>query len=187
MCIPPPCVRTSVQLSSNAANRQGLHYACPGDELTFTCQVFNGAGLQWVNEPKICRSLPVGYTTANREGEMQSGSFYQSYLISVVRNPPFSNFSSNLTFTANASNVTVQCGDQLSSCSDTEAESSIIITGKCDLINLVYFLNKIRSYTPRCEIKNPHNITKLIHRPEEGLNLKYECILVSAMVHLAQE
>ena len=28
---------------------------------------------------------------------------------------------------------------------------------------------------------------KLIHRPEEGLNLKSECILVSAMVHLSQE
>ena len=27
---------------------------------------------------------------------------------------------------------------------------------------------------------------KLIHRPQEGLNLKCECILVSAMVHLRQ-
>ena len=29
--------------------------------------------------------------------------------------------------------------------------------------------------------------TKLIHRPEKELNLKSECILVSAMVHLPQE
>ena len=28
------------------------------------------------------------------------------------------------------------------------------------------------------------SIIKLIHRPEEGLNLKSACILVSAMVHL---
>ena len=44
--------------------------------------------------------------------------------------------------------------------------------------------------TPRSEIKDPRNIiyiTKLIHRPDEGLNLKCECILVSAMVHLPQE
>ena len=30
-----------------------------------------------------------------------------------------------------------------------------------------------------------HNINKLIHRPEEGLDLKSECIVVSAMVHLS--
>ena len=141
VCMPPPCVRTSVQLNSNAAITQGLPYACRGDELTFTCQVMNGAGLQWVNEPEICRSLPVGYTTASREGDVVRGSSYQSYLISVARAPPFSNFSSNLTFTANppANNVTVQCGDQLSSCSDREAETTVIITGKCVLINVVLF------------------------------------------------
>ena len=43
------------------------------------------------------------------------------------------------------------------------------------------------NYSPRFEIKDPRNIIKLLHRPEEGLNLKSECILVSAMVHLPQE
>lgn len=139
VCMPPPCVRTSVQLNSNAAITQGLPYACRGDELTFTCQVMNGAGLQWVNEPEICRSLPVGYTTASREGDVVRGSSYQSYLISVARAPPFSNFSSNLTFTPNASvnSVTVQCGDQLSSCSNTEDESDLSIAGKCVFVLII--------------------------------------------------
>ena len=44
-----------------------------------------------------------------------------------------------------------------------------------------------RIYTPRCEIKDPLKEYKLIHSPEEGLDLKSECILVSAMVHLPQE
>lgn len=141
VCTPPPCVRTSVQLSSNAAIAQGLLYACRGDQLTFTCQVMNGAGLQWVNEPEICRSLPVGYTTANSEGDVTRGSSYQSYLIAVASAPPFSNFTSNLTFAPNTSvdSVTVQCGDQLSSCSDSETETTVIITGKCFLINVVLF------------------------------------------------
>ena len=30
-------------------------------------------------------------------------------------------------------------------------------------------------------------INKLIHRPEEGLDLKSECVVVSEMVHLPQE
>ena len=141
VCTPPPCVRTTVQLSSNATIVQGLSYACRGDQLTFTCQVMNGAGLQWVNEPEICRSLPVGYTTSNSEGDMERRGSYQSYLISVASAPPFSNFSSNLTFTANSpgNNVTVQCGDKLSSCSDTETGITVIITGKCLLINVVLF------------------------------------------------
>ena len=42
------------------------------------------------------------------------------------------------------------------------------------------------NYTPRCKIKDP-TYYKLIHRPEEGLDLKSECILVSATVHLPQE
>ena len=140
VCTPPPCVRTSVQLSSNATIAQGLSYACRGDKLTFTCHVMNGAGLQWVNEPEICRSLPVGYTPVNSEGDVVTGGSYQSYLISVTRDPPFSNFSSNLTFTPNASvdNVTVQCGDQLSSCSDTQTGITVNITGKCLLVNIVF-------------------------------------------------
>ena len=49
-------------------------------------------------------------------------------------------------------------------------------------------------YTPRCEIKsgnreelNSHTSTWKNARPEEGLNLKSECILVSAMVYLHQK
>ena len=134
MCTPPPCIRTSVQLSSNAISGQSPPYGCRGKTLTFVCEVINGISLQWVSEPDICRSVPIRYTPANEEGDTNgSGSLYRSHLMSVVRNPPFSNFSSNLTFTPNASvnSVTVQCGDQLSSCSNTEAESTVTITGKC--------------------------------------------------------
>ena len=35
--------------------------------------------------------------------------------------------------------------------------------------------------------KGSKQYSQLIHRPEEGLDLKSECIEVSAMVHLPQE
>ena len=38
--------------------------------------------------------------------------------------------------------------------------------------------------TPRCELKDSCKLYKLKHEPEEILNLKFHCILVSAMVHL---
>ena len=136
MCTPPPCVRTTVFLTSNATRTRDPPYVCRGETVTFTCQVINGISLQWVSEPDICRSTPIRYTTAENEGDLGSGGNYQSYLISVERGPPFSNFSSNLTFTPNASvnSVTVQCGDQLSSCSNTEDESHLSIAGKCVVV-----------------------------------------------------
>ena len=59
------------------------------------------------------------------------------------------------------------------------------VLGKC--VSFTIEPNMVFYHTPICEIKDPCNITKLIHRPEEGLNFKSECILVSAMVHLPQE
>ena len=51
----------------------------------------------------------------------------------------------------------------------------------------MFVLIKFQSicYTARWELKDSCNI--IIHRPEEGLDLKYESILVSGMVHQSQE
>ena len=54
-------------------------------------------------------------------------------------------------------------------------------------LKLLAVLESCNHYTPKYNLKDRRNITKLIHRPEKGLNLKSECILVSAMVHLPQE
>ena len=83
----------------------------------------------------------------------------------------------------------------MSPCSPQGGKMSHLCIGKT-ILGKIY-------YTPRCEIKDPrntilhpkmrnkgstqYNITKLIHRPEKGLNLKSECIVVSAMVHLPQK
>ena len=50
---------------------------------------------------------------------------------------------------------------------------------------MVHYSQFLICYTERWELKDSRNI--IIHRPEEGLDLKYECILVSAMVHQSQE
>ena len=58
----------------------------------------------------------------------------------------------------------------------------------------VKFKLEVQVHTPRCEVKrgnweelNSHTSTWKNARPEEGSNLKSECVLVSAMVHLTQE
>lgn len=122
---------TNVVLTSDAVNPL---YVCRGQKVTLNCEVTNGASLDWASEPNICPNLPISYTAFNNAGHSQTRGSYQSYLISVARNPPNSNFTSNFTFTANESvnNLTVQCGNQLSSC--TEQKHKLIIAGKCMLI-----------------------------------------------------
>ena len=41
-------------------------------------------------------------------------------------------------------------------------------------------------YTPRCNLKDPRNIT-IIHRPDEALEIQSELIFVNGMVHLLHE
>ena len=131
VCTPISCI-TSVHLNSTATSTRDLQYACRGEQLTFTCEVMNAASLQWVSEPDILCNNTISYTAGDNEGERRIKGFYQSYLISVARNPPNSNFTSNLTFIPPQSmdSVTVICGNQLSVCSSTEAERTVRITGK---------------------------------------------------------
>ena len=40
----------------------GRQAACPGEEVTFTCVVTDGAGLRWIAEPHITQSSPVTFS-----------------------------------------------------------------------------------------------------------------------------
>ena len=134
VCTPTSCRVTSVVLNSTTISGRNPPYACRGEQLVFTCEVMNAVSLQWASEPDISCSNAISYTAGDDEGERRTinGGFYQSYLVSVVRAPPFSTFTSNLTFTPpeSVNSVTVVCGNQLSLCSSTEAEHTVRITGK---------------------------------------------------------
>ena len=128
--------RTSVHLAPVAVSTHDPPYACRGENVTFNCVVTNGASLDWASEPDICRYLPLSYTGFNRAGQTKTNGSYHSRLISIERNPPRSNFTSNLTFIPSSSvtSVTVVCGDQLSSCRRMEEKHTLAITGKCMLM-----------------------------------------------------
>ena len=131
MCTPISCV-TSVHLNVTTGSIRDPLYACRGEQLTFTCEVVNAASLQWAFEPDVPCDMPISYTTGDDEGETKGMGSYLSRLISTARNPPNSNFSSDLTYTPPASmeSVTVVCGNQLSFCSSTESELTVMLTGK---------------------------------------------------------
>ena len=137
VCAPSSCTTTSASMRAsvvlNSTSKRDPPYACHGEEMTFSCEVINGFSLQWASEPDIPCNRPLGYTIGDDEGETRTRGSYQCRLISVIRNPPNLYLSSVFTFTPPEStdNVTVVCGDQLSLCSNTEAEHTFNVTGKC--------------------------------------------------------
>lgn len=131
-CAPSSCRRTSAGRTSvvlNLSSTWDRPYACRGEEMTFSCEVMNGASLQWASEPDIPCNMPLGYTTGDDEGETRTRGAYQSRLTHSLN----SYLSSVLTFTppGSVNSVTVHCGDQLALCSSTEDEHTLTITGKC--------------------------------------------------------
>ena len=139
-CPTMSCIRTSVRLSPSSTGARNPPYACRDEDVTFTCEVINARSLQWASEPDICRNVPFSYTPVDDEGETRvspSGSF-QSNITFISSRPPYSNFSSVLTFTppGPVDNVTVVCGDQLSSCTSTQDENTINYAGKCIVVSI---------------------------------------------------
>ena len=137
VCSPTSCA-TSVHLNVTPASVRDPPYACRGEQLTFSCEVVNAPSLQWAFEPDIPCDMPISYTTGDDEGETKGMGSYQSRLISVTRNPPNSNFSSDLTYTPPRSmdSVTVVCGNQLHFCSRTQSELTLMLTGKCHVVSV---------------------------------------------------
>ena len=135
MCSPTSCA-TSVHLNVTPASVRDPPYACRGEQLTFSCETVNAVTLQWAFEPDVPCDNPFSYTTADDEGETRATGSYQSRLLSVSPNPPYSNFSSFLTFTAPRSmeSVTVVCGNLLPICSRTQSELTLMLTGKCHVV-----------------------------------------------------
>lgn len=139
-CSTMSCIRTSVRLSPSSTGARNPPYACRGENVTFTCEVVNARSLQWASEPDICRSVPFTFTAVDDEGEMRvsPSRSYQSNITFIASNPPYSNFSSVLTFIppGPVDNVTVVCGDQLSSCTSTQTENTVNYAGKCVVVSI---------------------------------------------------
>ena len=56
--------QSSVTLTSSV-EQAGRQAACPGEEVTFTCNVTDAGGLQWVAEPHVTQSDPVTFSGAS--------------------------------------------------------------------------------------------------------------------------
>lgn len=114
----------SVDLSATF-EKDGRKFACPGDQVTFTCRTFLSTSVRIVAENFICRSTPVIYIATDpvgSSGPTSATDVFQANLTEVQRDsnqPLVANFTATLE--ANVTNETadtvVECfGQQTFSC-----------------------------------------------------------------------
>ena len=123
----------TVSLKSEAAITRNPPFVCRNELVKFTCEVTQATAVQWVSEPDVRHDAPIRYIPSDDVGETRRRGSCQSNLTHIERNPPFSNFSSELIVTPPESvkSVRAECGHQQSLCSSTWAESIVPITSKC--------------------------------------------------------
>ena len=86
---------------------EGRQFTCPGEQVTFTCQVFRSFRLDWQSPPGIS----IAYTANDPLGDIINSSPFKANLTSVSRGQPLnnSNITSTLMMTEHRNKVSVQC------------------------------------------------------------------------------
>ena len=82
-----------MELTSNKERQ----FTCPGDQVTFTCQILGSISLEWHN---LLIAQPVTYRTDDRPPETLNRGPFTASLISVSGTPLNANFTSILQVTA---------------------------------------------------------------------------------------
>ena len=103
---------------SSSFEQDGRQFACPGERVTFTCEVNRSIAVQLAAEDFICRDDPVIYLPTNMVNTSRGNSIFQANLVRVEQLPA-QRGSFVTTLTAVTTNVTantvVECADQLTS------------------------------------------------------------------------
>ena len=103
----------------------GRQAACPGEEVTFTCNVTDAAGLVWIAEPHITQSDPVTFLVASATaGETRDPSAQIHIVLDDVSPgsiPQLRDFISTLTVRNSTalSGTVIQCSNGINTVSNT--------------------------------------------------------------------
>ena len=112
---------TSVSLSSSF-ERDGRAFACPGELVTFVCEVNQSTGVKLAAEPFICRADPVVFLSTDPVGSpggTKPTDIFQANLTNVQHESGFLmayyNTTLTTTMTDETANVMVECSTSSSS------------------------------------------------------------------------
>ena len=105
---------------SSSVEEDGRQFACPGESVTFTCEVNRSVIIRMAAEPFILRNDPASYVASSIIGRTSSGrnGTFQVNLTNLHRKSNRSrtaNFTVTLTACTNdkTNNTVVECADQL--------------------------------------------------------------------------
>ena len=102
----------------------GRQAACPGEEVTFTCNVTDGGAIVWVAEPHITQSDPVTFSGFATAGETRDPTAQIHIVLDDVSQgsiPQVRDFVSTLTVRNSTalSETVIQCFGGISTASNT--------------------------------------------------------------------
>ena len=123
----------------------GRQAACPGEEVTFTCNVTDGAVLQWIAEPHITQSDPVTFSGAGATAGDTRDPTAQIHIVldevSPGSDPRLRDFVSTLTVRNSTalSGTVIQCSNGIG----TTKNNSLMVGSKF-FLPLVYLLVSVR-------------------------------------------
>ena len=107
-----PTSAQTVTLTSSV-EQDGRQAACPGEVVTFTCMVTDGAALSWTAEPYISMMDPIRFLVSGTLGQtaMDDSGQFRARLTTVVQDGNFGDFTSELTVTASETleGTVIQC------------------------------------------------------------------------------
>ena len=114
----------SVSLSSSY-EQDGRAFACPGEHVTFFCEVNGSATVQIAAEPFICLADPVVYVLTDPVGRTgpTGANLFQANLTDVQRQSSlmaYYNTTLTTTVTSETGRTTVECSNQLTSSSSVQ-------------------------------------------------------------------
>ena len=98
---------------TSSVEQDGRQTACPGEVVTFTCEVTDGVALSWTAEPYISMSDPIRFLVSDTVGEtaMDDSGQFRAAVTNVIQSGLLGNVTSELTVTASEmlDGTVVQC------------------------------------------------------------------------------
>ena len=110
---------------TSSVEQAGRQAACPGEEVTFTCNVTDAGGLQWIAEPHITQSSPVTFSGSGATAGEKRDPTAQIHIVlddvSPGSIPQVRDFVSTLTVRNSTalSGTVIQCSGGINTVSST--------------------------------------------------------------------
>ena len=115
---------------TSSVRQAGRQAACPGEEVTFTCNVTDEGFLQWIAEPHITQSNPVIYSVASATAGETRDPTAQIHIVLDEVSPGSVSQVRDFVSTLTVRNSTALSGTVIQCSGGITANSTLIVGSK---------------------------------------------------------